>query len=80
MSNLQDIELSYTSLGGFLPFEISNLSLIQYLGIDKTKLKDPMPEEVGGLDQLRYLSIHNNEADSGKLTGPLPYFSYLVNL
>ena len=48
--------------------------------MDETQLKGPLPEEVGGLNHLRYLSIQNNEADSGKLTGPLPSFSDLGNL
>ena len=38
MSNLQDLELSYTSLGGVLPLEIGNLSLLQYLVMDETQL------------------------------------------
>ena len=39
-----------------------------------------LPEEVGGLNQIRHLSIQNNEADSGKLTGTLPSFSGLGNI
>ena len=80
MSNLQDLELSYTSLGGVLPLEIGNLSLLQYLGMEKTQLKGTLPDEVGCLNQLHYIYIHNNDSDSGKLMGPLPSFSDLVNL
>ena len=80
ISNLQDLELSYTSPGVVLSFEIGNLSLLQYLGMEETQSKGLMPEEVGGLNQLQYISIHNNEADSEKLTGTLPSLSDLGNL
>ena len=80
VSNLQDIELYYTSLEGVFPLKIGNLSLLQYLGRYETQLKVLLTEEVGCLNQLRYISIHNNEADLGKLTGPLPSFFDLGNI
>ena len=80
MQNLRDLDLSYTSLRGVLPSEIGELSLLQHFGMDETQVKGPFPEEVGDLTQLRYLSIQNNDADSGKITGPLPSFANLGNL
>ena len=50
MSNLRDLELSHTPLGGVYPLEIGNLSLLQYLGMDETQLKGILPEEVCGIN------------------------------
>ena len=79
MFNLKNLELSYTSLGGVFPLEIGDLSMIQYLEIYKNQLKGALTEEVGCLNHLRCLSIQNNDADSGKITGPLPFLSDLGN-
>ena len=43
-------------------------------------MKVLLPEEVLCLNHICYLSTQNSEADSEKLTGPLPPFSYLGNL
>ena len=43
----------------------------------QTQLKGLLQEEVGCLNQIHYLSIQINGADSGKLAGPLLYFSDL---
>ena len=46
----------------------------------ETQFKGTLYKEVGCLNHIRYISIHKNEADSGKLTCPLPPFSDLGNL
>jgi hypothetical protein len=42
--------------------------------MSENQFTGPLPEEIKVMGNLQTFSIHNNDPDSGNLTGPLPAF------
>ncbi|MCX6581321.1 MAG: leucine-rich repeat domain-containing protein [Candidatus Aminicenantes bacterium] len=54
------IDLSYRSLNGVIPSQLSNLTRLKILNLGNNSLSDHIPFELGNLSNLEYLYLDNN--------------------
>ena len=52
-----DMKLSFTSLHVNIPSEFGMLKDLRCLGMDYTKIHDPIPENLHNMQQIKYLPI-----------------------
>ena len=61
------ISLDDNDLTGTIPYEIGNLSALQYLYLYDNQINGEIPSEIGNLNTLLYLYLENNQ-----LSGEIP--------
>ncbi|MCO5609474.1 hypothetical protein L7F22_063701 [Adiantum nelumboides] len=76
LTQLEYLDLSWSSVIGQFPAELGNLSNLQHLGFRQNNLSGPIPSELGHLPRLEVLDLFGNQ-----LSGSLPeeFFLGLAN-
>eukprot|EP01082_Thalassiosira_pseudonana_P004378 g4077.t1 g4077 contig15:289796-291788(+) len=74
MVNLQELYCYGNKITGEIPSEIGKLTKMQILTLAENHLSGPLPSEIKNMGNLQTFSVHNNGADTGAHTGPLPKF------
>ena len=74
-------KILYTNfkLSGFIPQDLSSLSRLDTLYLDKNSLKGPIPTDLGSLKLLKYLHLEFNTLD-GEIPSEMDGMSSLVDL
>ncbi|XP_047310838.1 receptor-like protein EIX2 [Impatiens glandulifera] len=60
-SRLEELDLGYNQLGGFLPKSLGRLSNLKYLTLSDNSFLGDIPESIGNLSSLVELSVSNNQ-------------------
>ena len=67
LTDLSEINLSFSNLTGEIPSCIGNLTNLTCLDLGNNQLTGEIPSEIGNLTNLTYLYLYNNQ-----LTGEIP--------
>lgn len=61
LTNLQELDLSFSSFRGTLPSELGLLTQLQRLDVSNNQITGMLPLEIGQLTNLQYLNVSFNE-------------------
>ena len=74
LTDLQELYCYGNEITGHIPTEIGLLTKMKIMTLAENKLSGPIPESIKHLGNLKTFSVHNNEANTGFHSGPLPKF------